>query len=353
VPVRPRDSADSRLVSGRPTERSIDATTAPPWQRVVSSPLRSLFRRPASGALVGTIFLFGGFSIWAENFLTLDSIASILTIAAELAIVAMGVTLLMIAGEFDLSVGSVLGVTSVLVPWLMIRDVPASPAIVAALAAAAGIGLLNGAIVTKGKIQSFIVTLGGLFWWRGVLFAVTGGFPLPVDRTEPILQPFSARFSHGFHASLFWFIGLAVVLSLLLVRTQFGNWIFATGGNQQAARHRGVPVARVKTTLFVLTAFLAGLTGIIQMGRFSSVDSLRGTLLELEAVAAAVIGGSLLSGGYGSVVGTALGCVMLGMIRVGLVLAGVPGYWYRAFIGLLIVMVVLVNTRGGRLSPPR
>jgi simple sugar transport system permease protein len=112
-------------------------------------------------------------------------------------------------------------------------------------------------------------------------------------------------------------------------------------------------VKRVKVSLFVLTGVLAALTGIIQMGRFSSVDSLRGTLFELEAVAAAVIGGSLLSGGYGSVLGTALGCIMLGMIRTGLVLAGVPGYWYRATIGLLIVLVVIVNVRTGRVAPPR
>jgi simple sugar transport system permease protein len=319
----------------------------------VASALRAFLRKPESGAIIGTVVLFVVFSVWAPNFLSLPSIASILTIAAELGVVAMGVTLLMIGGEFDLSVGSVLGISSVLVPWLMLKGVAIPFAILAALGAAILIGLLNGIIVTKGRIQSFIVTLGGLFWWRGVLFAVTQGFPLPVDTTEPWLQPFSARFTHGFYAVIFWFVGLAIVLSIVLLRTRFGNWIFATGGNVRAAEQRGIPVQRVKIILFMTTAFLAGLTGIMQMGRFSSVDSLRGTLFELEAVAAAVIGGSLLSGGYGSVLGTALGCIMLGMIRTGLVLAGVPGYWYRAFVGLLIVLVVIVNTRGGRVSPPR
>jgi simple sugar transport system permease protein len=315
--------------------------------------LRAIFRRPASGAIVGTIVLFFVFSVWAPNFLTLPSIASMLTIAAELAVVAMGVTLLMIAGEFDLSVGSTLGVSSVMVPWLILQGAPVPVALLGALGTGVTIGLLNGLIVTRLGIQSFIVTLGALFWWRGVLFAVTGGFPLSVDRTEPWYQPFSARFQHGFYASLFWFAALAVILTLVLVRTRYGNWIFASGGNRRAAEQRGVPVKRVKVSLFVLTGVLAALTGIIQMGRFSSVDSLRGTLFELEAVAAAVIGGSLLSGGYGSVLGTALGCIMLGMIRTGLVLAGVPGYWYRATIGLLIVLVVIVNVRTGRVAPPR
>lgn len=333
--------------------RSIAAARVHERSGPVAATLRAIFRRPASGAMVGTLVLFVVFSFWAPNFLTLSSTASILTIAAELGVVAMGVTLLMIAGEFDLSVGSVLGVSSVMVPWLILQGVPVPVAIVGALLAGLVIGLLNGLIVTRVGIQSFIVTLGGLFWWRGVLFAITGGFPLQVDRAEPWYQPFSARFQHGFYPSLFWFIGIAVVLTFVLVRTRYGNWIFATGGNAKAAEQRGIPIKRVKTSLFMLTGLLAALTGIMQMGRFSSVDSLRGTLFELEAVAAAVIGGSLLSGGYGSVLGTALGCIMLGMIRTGLVLAGVPGYWYRATIGLLIVLVVIVNVRSGRVAPPR
>jgi simple sugar transport system permease protein len=329
------------------------AVAGRPLQAPANAVFRWVFRRPESGAVVGTGILFVVFTIWAPNFLSLQSMASIMTIAAELAVVAMGVTLLMVAGEFDLSVGSVLGVSSVMVPWLMLQGFAPPVAILAALLFAALIGLVNGLIVTKGGIQSFIVTLGGLFWWRGVLFAITEGFPVQVDRSEPWFQPFSARFQYGFHASIFWFVALALILSFVLLRTRYGNWIFATGGNKKAAQQRGVPVDRVKISLFVLTAILAGLTGIMQMGRFSSVDSLRGTLFELEAVAAAVIGGALLSGGYGSVLGTALGCIMLGMIRNGLVLAGVPGYWYRAFIGLLIVIVVIINVRSGRVAPPR
>lgn len=314
----------------------------------------SLIRRPASGAAVGTVLMFVVFSVLTgDTFLTLPSFASTLTIAAELGIVAMGVTLLMIGGEFDLSVGSVLGVSSVTVPWLAERGWPVAGAIPVAFLVAGVIGFINGWIVNRTQIPSFIVTLGGLFWWRGVLFAVTKGFPINVEQDNPAFEVFSARLPHGFHASLFWFIGLGLLLTFVLVRTRFGNWIFATGGNVRAAQALGIPTRRVKMGLFVVTALCAALAGVIQVGRFSGVDSLRGTGLELEAVAAAVIGGSRLTGGYGSVAGTAFGCVMLGIIQNGLVLAGIASYWYRATIGLLIVVVVIVNQRAGRLAPPR
>lgn len=303
--------------------------------------------------MIGTALMFVTFSIIASpHFLTLESMASTFTLAAELGIVAMGVTMLMIGGEFDLSVGSVLGVSSVTVPWLAERGWPVAAAIPVALLVAISIGLLNGIVVNRTRIPSFIVTLGALFWWRGVLFAVTRGFPISVDRDDPAFDLFSTRLAFGFNVSIFWFVAVAAILTLVVVRTRFGNWTFATGGNERTAGQLGIPTKRVKLVLFALAAFLAGLVGIIQAGRFSGVDSLRGTAIELEAVAAAVIGGTRLSGGYGSVIGTAFGCIMLGIIQNGLVLAGIAGYWYRAFIGLLIVIVVIVNQRGGRVTPP-
>jgi simple sugar transport system permease protein len=315
--------------------------------------VHSALRRPASGAMIGAALMFVTFSLIARpNFLTLPSMASTLTLAAELGIVAMGVTILMIGGEFDLSVGSVLGVSSVTVPWLAERGWPVAAAIPVALLVAISIGILNGIVVNRTRVPSFIVTLGALFWWRGVLFAVTRGFPISVDRDDPAFNLFSTRLGSGFNVSLFWFVAVTAILTLVVVRTRFGNWTFATGGNERTADQLGIPTKRVKLVLFALAAFLAGLAGIIQAGRFSGVDSLRGTAMELEAVAAAVIGGTRLSGGYGSVIGTAFGCIMLGIIQNGLVLAGIAGYWYRAFIGLLIVIVVIVNQRGGRVTPP-
>ena len=317
------------------------------WTRVTGL----LTGRPETGALVAALTVFVVFAVWADNFLTRQSMASTVTIAAELAIVAMAVTLLMIAGEFDLSVGSVLGFSSMLIPWLIVNhDVPVVLAVFAGLGAATTIGLLNGLVVITTRIPSFIVTLGALLFWRGVLQVITEGFPVTVPDSK-VFDFFSYRFESGFNVSALWFAGLAILLAYVLTTTKPGNWIFASGGGERAARGMGVPVDRLRLSLFMLTAFAAGLAGLIQAGRFNSVDSLRGEGLELQAIAAAVIGGTRLNGGYGSVIGTALGCLMIGMIRNGLVLAGVASFWFQAIIGLLIVSAVIVNQLAGRTRP--
>jgi simple sugar transport system permease protein len=318
---------------------------------VVAQLARDLRGRPEAGAFVAAAALFVFFSLWADQFLTTDSLASTLAIAAELGIVAMAVTLLMIAGEFDLSVGSVLGFSSVVVAYVMVNaDIPAVPAVAIGLVTAALVGLLNGVLVVGLRIPSFIVTLGALMFWRGVVSVITKGFPITVPETS-VLEPFSHRFASGLNVSAFWFAALVLGLAFLLGRSGFGNWVLASGGNERAARGLGVPVDRVRILLFVLTAVSAGLVGIMQAGRFGSVDANRGEGLELEAIAAAVIGGARLTGGFGSVIGTALGCLMVGMIRNGLALAGVASYWYTAIIGLLVIVAVVVNQTAGRTRP--
>jgi simple sugar transport system permease protein len=332
------------------TEEAARPTRGVPqaWSRAT----RVLTGRPETGALVAALTVFVVFAVWADNFLTRQSLASTLTLTAELAIVAMAVTLLMIAGEFDLSVGSVLGMSSILVPWLMVNhDLPAVLAVLVGLAAALTIGFVNGLVVITSRIPSFIVTLGGLLFWRGVVFVITKGFPISVPREAKVFDFFSYRVEAGFNVSALWFAGLAIVLAFVLTGTKYGNWIFSAGGNERAARSMGVPVDRVRLSLFVLTAGAAGLAGVIQMSRFSSVDANRGEGLELQAIAAAVIGGARLGGGYGSVIGTALGALMIGMIRNGLILAGVAGYWFTAIVGLLIVVAVIVNQIAGRTRP--
>ncbi|WP_322801449.1 ABC transporter permease [Thermoflexus sp.] len=313
------------------------------WARGIT--LAELRRYPEVGALAGFLAVFFGFAIVAPHFLTLGSLAGIMTIAAELGLVAVGVTLLMIAGEFDLSVGSVLGVSAMVFALMARAGIPHLLAFLAALALAAAIGALNGWVVTRGRLPSFIVTLGSMMFWRGVLLAVTGGFPIAYEEQSLLMFVLSGRLPGGFHASALWFLGVALIATLVLTRTPFGNAIFASGGNPQAARALGVEVARVKQVGFILTAVLAGLTGIIQFSRFGSVDPLRGEGVELEAIAATVTGGTLLTGGYGSVIGTVLGALIVGMVRNGLVLAGAPAYWYRAFIGLVLVGAVIINLR--------
>ncbi len=328
----------------------MEARAQTPARRARAISLTELRRYPEVGALAGFLAVFLAFSIVAPYFLTLDSLAGIMTIAAELGLVAIGVTLLMIAGEFDLSVGSVLGVSAMAFALMARAGIPHLVAFLAALGLAAAIGALNGWVVTRGRLPSFIVTLGSMMFWRGMLLAVTGGFPIAYEEKSLLMFALSGRLPGGFHASAIWFLVIAWIATVVLTRTPFGNAVFAAGGNPQAARALGVEVARVKRIGFILTAVLAALAGIIQFSRFGSVDPLRGEGIELEAIAATVTGGTLLTGGYGSVVGTVLGALIVGMVRNGLVLAGAPAYWYRAFIGLVLVGAVIINLRIRRSS---
>lgn len=314
------------------------------WSTTRRPALRALARRPDFGALVTAAIIFAVFSITTPHFFSLESATSMLLVVAELGIVAMGITLLMIAGEFDLSAGSVLGVSAVMVPLLAVETgMPTSLAVALALLAALAIGGIQATIVLYGRIASFIVTLGGLLFWRSLVHLATGGFPVPVDRKDPVFMVFSHRFESGWNMSFFWFLLVALVLHFVLARTMFGNWIFAAGGNERAAETIGVPVKRVKYTLFMLSAFCAFLAGLIQTGRFGSVDANRGAGMELEAIAAAVIGGASLRGGIGTVPGAILGVLTVAMIRHGLALSGMTSYIFSGVIGLLIIIAVFFN----------
>jgi simple sugar transport system permease protein len=315
-----------------------------------------LIGRPETGALFGAIAMFVLFAIVADNFTSRFALAGMASIAAELGIVAMGITLLMIAGHFDLSVGSVLGISSMLVPYMMVNwGTPGWLAVLASLGVAMSIGFLNGLVVVTMRIPSFIVTLGTLLIWRSVLLVISKGFPISVPKDDPVFDFFAHRFTEGplrgFQVSVLWFLGVIVVLTFVLLRTRFGNWTFAAGGNERAARAMGVPVDRVWILLFMLTALGACLTGLIQVGRFNTVEATRGQLLELQAIAAAVIGGARLNGGYGSVLGAALGALMIAMIQQGLVLSGIASYWLNFAIGALIIGAVILNQVLGRSRP--
>ncbi len=315
-----------------------------------------LIGRPETGALFGAIAMFVLFAIVADNFTSRFALAGMASIAAELGIVAMGITLLMIAGHFDLSVGSVLGLSSMLVPYMMVNwGTPGWLAVLAAIGVALSIGFLNGLVVVTMRIPSFIVTLGTLLIWRSILLVISKGFPIAVPKDDPVFDFFSHRFTtgplRGFQVSVLWFLGVILVLTFVLLRTRFGNWTFAAGGNERAARAMGVPVDRVWILLFMLTALGACLTGLIQVGRFNTVEATRGQLLELQAIAAAVIGGARLNGGYGSVLGAALGALMIAMIQQGLVLSGIASYWLNFAIGGLIIGAVILNQVLGRSRP--
>jgi simple sugar transport system permease protein len=322
-----------------------------------SSPLRRLLVRPEMGAIAGSIAVWIFFALVAgkSGFLSLSGTATYLQVAAELGIVAVAVALLMIGGEFDLSIGSILGATGMIVTilgaqlhwniWL---------AGLVALAFALVVGFLNGYLVLRTGLPSFIVTLGSLYILRGVTIGttrlITGRTQLGGLDQAPGYGAAKAVFASTldvagatFSVSILWWLIVAAIGTWILLRTAFGNWIFGVGGNVQAASNIGVPVARVKILLFMGTAVTATLVAIIQAINFTGSDVLRGTGQEFYAIIAVVIGGTLLTGGYGSAIGAVLGALIFGMVRQGIVFARVDADWFQAFLGLMLLAAVLVN----------
>ncbi len=332
-------------------------------ERVRQSRLFSrVFVRPEIGALVGVIVVWIFFAIAAHehNFISWVTTASVLNRAAPLGILAVAVALLMIAGEFDLSVGSLLGFSGMAI---MVLVTPTSgggfgwtlwPAIGVSLVLALTTGLFNGALVVTTKLPSFIVTLSSLFIFRGLTIAVTR---LRTDRTQlggvEAVPGFSlARklfasnltlFGSQFSVAIVWWIGLTILATWVLLRTRSGNWIFGTGGAVDAARNVGVPTRRVKIVLFMTTAFAAWLVAVIQVLQFTGADTLRGTGQEFQAIIAAVVGGCLLTGGYGSAVGATFGALIFALVQQGIVITGVDGDWFQVFIGGILLAAVIFN----------
>ena len=289
---------------------------------------------------------------WGINpdFLSPQNISNILAFTVELGLIALAMTLLMTSGEFDLSVGSLFGFSPVLM-WTLFNSGVTSleVGLLIALLVAAAIGLVNGWFVTQLKIPSFLVTLGMLLVVRGTALFITDGFP---QRTWSAEGSWLANILVGdfyvgpfrIYASLFWFIGAAIVLGYVLTQSRTGNWIQAAGGNPSAARARGVNVSRVKVGLFMLSAVMASLAGVISSLRTSAANPNSGTGYELEVIAMVVIGGTALTGGRGTIIGTVLGILILRIMRNGIVLIGVPGLAYNIFIGAIILGMMALHS---------
>jgi simple sugar transport system permease protein len=313
---------------------------------------RRWLTRPELAAVAGAILVFLFFAVVAgdSGFLTSGGAASYLEVAAQLGIVAVPVAMLMIAGEFDLSVGSMVGAAGMIIAITTTEyGWPLLAGILLAFAVAAAVGFLNGYLVIRTGLPSFIVTLGMLFALRGL----TIGFArLLTGRTQiglsdavsgnPLTSFFAGSIGN-FSVAIIWWLVLAVLGTYVLQRTVFGNWIFGSGGDPNAARNVGVPVNRVKTILFMCTALSAALLATIQVLDAGSADVLRGTLLELQAIAASVIGGVLLTGGYGSVVGAVFGALIFGMVQQGIFFTGVSTDWFQVFVGVMLLIAVVFN----------
>lgn len=321
------------------------------------SPLRRLFVRPELGAVAGAIGVWAVFAVIARDrgFLSLRGTENYLEVAAQLGILAVAVALLMIGGEFDLSVGSIIGACGMITALLAAEEGwNLGFSIAASFLFALLIGVINGYLVLRTGLPSFIVTLGTLLVIRGVTIGVTrnvtgrtviGGLNnVPGYEDARVVFANSVQIGGAdFSLSILWWLGVAAIATWVLLRTSFGNWIFGVGGNLQAARNVGVPVSLVKIALFMSTAAAAWLVSTIQVLDAKSADVVRGGGAEFTAIIAAVIGGTLLTGGYGSAIGAVFGALIYGMVRQGIVFAGVDPGWEDAVLGAMLVVAVIVN----------
>ena len=319
--------------------------------------IRRVLLRPEVGAMVGAVALWIYFAVVAGDtgFLSPRGTASYLEVSAQLGILAIAVSLLMISGEFDLSIGSTIGAAGMIMAILSVEyGLNLWLAMLVALLASVAVGFINGLIVRWSRLPSFIITLATLFIIRGLTIAltriVTGRTNVgDVDETQGYAsaqQMFDSDIQildASLPASIFWWLGLTALATWVLMRTPFGNWIFGAGGNEQAARNVGVPVNRVKISLFITTAVAAWLVAVIQVMSTTGADVLRGTQQEFFAIIAVVIGGTLLTGGYGSAIGAAIGALIFGMVRQGIVYAGVDSDWFQVFLGGMVLVAVLIN----------
>ena len=306
---------------------------------------KTYLEKPELAGLILLVVLIIVFQIRSNGvFLNQDNLRGILGILPETGLVAIGVTILMISGEFDLSVGSVFALMPMTMAVLMVHGVPFPLALAAGLLVCAVIGFVNGYVTIRFAIPSFITTLGMLFIARSLTVVVSGGFPplLPADLPTWLFTSFVGP-GNMFRMSFLWFAGIAILTSLMLSRTNFGNWINATGGFHPAAAAMGIPTARVKIACFMLCSMLAGFAGMIQVLRLGSPLPSIGEGLELQAVAAAVIGGVSLYGGVGTVAGGIIGTTLIRVIDNGLVLSQVDANWFKFAIGVLTIFAVVAN----------
>lgn len=296
------------------------------------------------GALAALLSLVLLFSLISPHFLTLESWGALMGSSIEVGVIALAVTFLLIVGEIDLSVGAIFAVCGVTYAMLVLQfGVPPVLAFSAVILLGGLLGALNGWITVKTGLPSFIVTLGTMMFWQGCLLVVTNGFPISDLDAKSGLNWLSSDFAFGFRFSCIIWIGLGLACTVTLTRTMFGNWIMATGGNERAAFAMGIPTSTVKIVCFALTGVFCALASLIQFAHLESISPVSGEQYALKAIAIVVMGGTALSGGTGTVIGSMIGTVIMGVLTTGLVQAGLSNYWFRAIVGVILIAAVLIN----------
>ncbi|NNH65461.1 ABC transporter permease [Rhizobium laguerreae] len=313
---------------------------------VPSSKLLRSFSVRDAGTLIGLMVIVVIFGLLAPDFLSQRNLLNILQQSSINACIALGMTLVIISGGIDLSVGPTAAIAAVITATLLVAGIPVPLAILAGLGVGALCGLVNGLLVAYAGLQPFIVTLGTLSTYRAIALIYTGGNPV-----LGVPQGFRALFNSSLMGIPNPVIMVAVVAFLawvLLKKTPLGEYLLAVGGNEEAAYVAGVPIAVTKITAYVISGVLAALASMILIGRLGAAEPILGNLWELDAIAASAIGGASLMGGKGSIVGTILGAIILGAMRNGLTLMNVQAFYQLLATGLIILVAMMIDrvTRG-------
>jgi simple sugar transport system permease protein len=289
------------------------------------------------------------------QFMSAGGVATWLNVAAELGIIALPVGLLMIAGELDLSVGSVLAAGSMTMAIVSgYWNAPLVVGIAAALLVGLLTGLANGLLVTRTKVPSFVVTLATNFSLAGLTLGlsevITGTSSVPVNPDPATKSLFGTLIGGKFEVATFWWLGAIVVTAWILHVSRYGNWIFAVGGDQESARATGIPVPRVKIALYMASGFCAALVGVIQTSLYNAAQVANGQSFVFNSIIAVVIGGVLLTGGYGSVIGVVFGTLTFAIVNQGIYYTSFNSDWASLILGVLLLAAVLMNNTFRKLA---
>lgn len=312
-----------------------------------SSRLRSWLLRPEAPALIFIAALLVFFSITADGFLSGSNFESILDQVAVIGIIALAVNMVVLSGEIDISVGSMLGLCAVVAGLVAAEYGGLALPLLAGMATGAIAGSVNGLLVTLGRVPAIIVSLGMLYALRGLVTLITGGSYVTAIPEESRQLGLGSVF--GIATPILVLFGLFAIMSLIGGYSNWGRNIYAIGGNRQASRLAGLPLDRTRFLAFMTVGIFVGIAATIYMGSAGSVQTSAGNMLELEVIAAVVIGGTSIAGGRGSALAALSGAVLIGVILNGIVLLGVPGVWQNVVLGGLILLAITVDAIRRRL----
>ncbi|XJZ27053.1 ABC transporter permease [Bacillota bacterium Lsc_1132] len=297
------------------------------------------------GPLIGLILIIVILSIVSSNFLTLDNVFNVLRQVSINALIAFGMTFIILTGGIDLSVGSILALSSAITAGMLARGMDPILAMLIGLASGGVMGAINGLFITKGRVAPFIATLATMTIYRGLTLVYTDGRPITGLSNHTLFEMIGRGYVGWVPVPVIWMLVCYVILYLILKKTTFGRRIYAIGGNEEAAILSGIRANRVKLWIYSITGMLSALAGIILASRLNSAQPTAGTSYELDAIASVVLGGTSLSGGRGWIFGTLVGALIIGVLNNGLNLMNVSSFYQQVVKGGVILLAVLLDRK--------